>query len=161
MKNIYSLELEKYIKKYKVIPRKIKSNERLKLYHKYWLPYYDGPCKVLDIFNIGPVEYYFIRFSNRYTAINSYPIKEGYELFNDYDNLYSKNIINDNNSYTGAEIKYWFTINKTNITKNAYKNYYTYLDPSSNKLLSDNKYYKVLHDNTYKQKYIIMTDKIL
>ena len=54
-KQIYPSKLELEIRKNKYIPRQINKRERLKLYHKYYLPDY-GIIKVEDIELIEQVE---------------------------------------------------------------------------------------------------------
>ena len=49
-------------------------------------------------------------------AVLSYPVKDIlYELVPDHNNIKNRYIINDDEWYTGAELKYWFFINKINI----------------------------------------------
>ena len=63
-KHIYSEALEEEIINTKYIPRKFKENEKLKLYHKYWIPEFGGTIKVHEIEYINGIPYYFIK-SNR------------------------------------------------------------------------------------------------
>ena len=61
---IYPPKLEEYIRKNKYIPRKVRDNEHLKLYHRYWLEDYNEVVKVDDIFITRYVEYYSIRYKS-------------------------------------------------------------------------------------------------
>ena len=144
--NIYPEHLEQIILKTKYIPRKIKNKERLKIYHKYWIPELKGLIKVIDIFYIGDIEYYVILYNKSLTCCLSYPIeyKDSYELLHNHDNIEKQNIINSNKPYTGAEIKYWLVYNKNTF------NYIKY-----SKYLIDEKY---LLDN---HKYLITDNKII
>ena len=66
-----------------------------------------------------------------------------YELVPLYNyNLLHTHIINSNEWYTGAEIKYWFVINGNQLD-NAYKEFYKYFSANSKVRLFDSKKYLV------------------
>ena len=49
--NLYaSISLENFVLHNKLVPRRLKDNERLKLYHRYWIEEY-GSVKITDIVN--------------------------------------------------------------------------------------------------------------
>lgn len=158
--NIYPLKLQEYIKENKVIPRKIRKNEHLKIFHKYWLGDYNCVVKINDIFTVKGVEYYIIKFGNFYACID-HPInyKYCYEILHNKDNIENINIINSDKCFTGAEIKYWFLINNIDFNDDLYYGFWSFLNPNSNNLLVDNKYYKVLYDNSKRKKCQITIDK--
>ena len=65
-RDIYPPKLEEYIRKNKFIPRKIRKNEHLKMYHRYWLEDYNDIVKVEDIFFTSGVEYYSVKYNSKY-----------------------------------------------------------------------------------------------
>lgn len=115
--NIYNKELEEVIFEYGYIPRAFKPKERLKIYHKYWIPAFKGMVKVIDVLFIEDTEYYIFKYDNlKLDCCLSYPVYyEGiYELLHNYGELENENIINSGISYTGAEIRYWVVKNHIN-----------------------------------------------
>ena len=83
-------------------------------------------------------------------AIISYPVSDVlYELTPDYKDIKNKEIINDNEYYTGAEIKYWFFANNINLDK-----YYTdlrhYIELDGKCKLNDYELYKIIYSMRYK-----------
>lgn len=161
-KYIYPEDLENEILNSNFIPRLIKPDERLKLYHKYYIPSLNGFVKVQYIENINGVEYYFLKCKNKLSACTSYPLyKENiYEFLFNNGKLDGKDIINSNISYTGAEIKYWFIKNKIDLNSSKYYGYWSYLNPESDSVLMDYKYYKVYYNPNRRQKCQIILDKI-
>lgn len=67
-----------------------------------------------------------------------------YMLIKDKNNIASQYIINNNKSYTGAEIVYWFFINNINASMTKYKGFWKYIDKYSRYRINDyNKYFLV------------------
>lgn len=159
--HIYDERLEKEIINTKYIPRKIKSNEKLKIHHKYWINEYNGTVKVSDIDYIAGTEYYTIKFDKNMSACFSYPVyfSEIYELLHNNENIENQDIINSKLSYSGAEIKFWFIVNKIDLSNPDYKGFIPFLIPSSKNVVSDNKYYFVKHDESKSQKFKIVLDR--
>lgn len=145
---IYPKELEKIVQETKLIPRKIYYEEKLKLYHKYFIPIYGSEViKVENISTIYETEYYFIRYGNKMNGCLSYPIyRNSYELLHNDNNIGDSEIINSNIAYSGAEIKFWFFINNIDFDKEEYKGFYSYIDPKNIKSIYDNKYYLVKYN---------------
>ena len=161
---IYPKPLVNIINQHGYIPRKLKDNEKLKVGHRYWLPYYNGIIKISDISNIESTSYYFLTFDNKFNAAIPFPleVRGGFELLYNFDHIDKKNIINDNNSYTGAEIKFWFIKNNINLFKGKYAGFWSYLDPRGNNTLIDNKKYYIKYDpnsGNGKQRHSISLDK--
>lgn len=149
MKQFYPDELLEQIKKFNYIPRKINKNEHLKLYHRYWIPELGGVIKVKEIWKENGTEYYIIKYKNDLFICFSYPLDdyfESYELLHDYSNIYKENIVNNEKSYTGAEIKYWFALNHDK----KYDKFGKFLDSRSKHCLSDKLKYKVTIDKNNK-----------
>ena len=147
MKHIFPEELTKEILKYNYIPRKINKNEHLKLYHRYWIPELGGVIKVKDIWKDNGVEYYIIKYKNDLSICFSYPLDdyfESYELLHDYNDIAKKDIINSEEDFSGAEIKYWFTVHNSR----QYGKFQKFLSGKS--AIQDNKRYKVIIDKNNK-----------
>lgn len=160
-KHIYSEALEEEIINTHYIPRKFRPNEKLKLYHKYWIPEFGGTIKVHEIEYISGVPYYFIKFSKNMSANITYPVmySEMYELLHNYDNIEKENIINSSKSYSGAEIKFWFIVNKIDFDDPIYRGFWSFLDDTSMSVVADNKYYFVKYNPNLRQKFKISVDK--
>ena len=160
-KHIYSEALEEEIINSLYIPRKFKSNEKLKLYHKYWIPEFEGTIKVHEIEYINGIPYYFIKFGKNMCANITYPISYSnmYELLHNYDNIENENIINSSKSYSGAEIKFWFIVNTIDFDNPLYKGFWSFLDDTSMSVVADNKYYFVKYNPNLRQKFKISLDK--
>jgi hypothetical protein len=156
MKRIYPVELLNAVKQFNYIPRKLSKNEHLKLYHRYWIPDMGGIIKVKDIWREEKTEYYIVKYKGDLSICFPYPLNEysgAYELLHDYDNIFKKEIINDNNFYTGAEIKYWFVVNSSK----SHEKFGKYLTMNSKLSIQDNKKYKVIINS--QNKYCIEMEK--
>ena len=114
-RSIYPPKLEEYIRKNKYIPRKVRDNEHLKLYHRYWLEDYNEVVKVDDIFTVRCVEHYSIRCKSMVSCIPAPVPKYTYELLHNKEHIEKVDLINSEKSYTGAEIKYWFLMNNIDL----------------------------------------------
>lgn len=159
--HIYPEKLEQYIRSSKLVPRKIRDAEHLKLFHRYWISSFNDIIKVEDIFVTGGSEYYTIRYNPRMYACISYPLLSDscYELLHNKENIENNKLINGNISYTGAEIKYWFILNNIDFDNNKFSGFWSFLNPDSDNLLIDNKYYFVSYDKRRKQKCQVILDK--
>ncbi len=159
-RSIYPPKLEGYVKSSRYIPRKIRENEHLKMYHRYWLEDYNEVAKVDDIFIENHTEYYSIKYNSMYGCISN-PVSVGtYELLHNRDEIEKLNIINNSKSYTGAEIKYWFLINNIDISANSqYAGFWSFLCQNSNNILIDNKYYFVSYNKNRRQKCQMILDR--
>lgn len=160
-KHIYSEALEEEVINTRYIPRKFRENEKLKLYHKYWVPEFGGTIKVHEIEYINGVPYYFIKFARNMSANITYPCNytDMYELLHNYDNIEKENIINSSKSYSGAEIKFWFIVNKIDFDDPQYRGFWSFLDDTSMSVVADNKYYFVKYNPNLRQRFKISLDK--
>ena len=159
-RSIYPPKLEEYIRKNKYIPRKVRDNEHLKLYHRYWLEDYNEVVKVDDIFITRYVEYYSIRCKSMVSCIPAPVPKYTYELLHNKERIEKIDLINSGKSYTGAEIKYWFLMNNIDLEFGSqYAGFWSFLNPCSKTLLIDNKFYYVSYNVERKQKCQIILDK--
>ena len=159
-RSIYPPKLEEYIRKNKYIPRKVRDNEHLKLYHRYWLEDYNEVVKVDDIFIVRCVEYYSIRCKSMVSCIPAPVPKYTYELLHNKEHIEKVDLINSEKSYTGAEIKYWFLMNNIDLEFGSqYAGFWSFLNPCSKTLLIDNKFYYVSYNIERKQKCQVILDK--
>ena len=159
-RSIYPPKLEEYIRKNKYIPRKVRDNEHLKLYHRYWLEDYNEVVKVDDIFIVRCVEYYSIRCKSMVSCISAPVPKYTYELLHNKEGIEKVDLINSEKSYTGAEIKYWFLMNNIDLESGSqYAGFWSFLNPCSKNLLIDNKFYYVSYNTERRQKCQVILDK--
>lgn len=159
-RSIYPPKLEEYIRKNKYIPRKVRDNEHLKLYHRYWLEDYNDVVKVDDIFITRSVEYYSIRCKSMAGCIPAPVPNYTYELLHNKGRIEKVDLINSKKSYTGAEIKYWFLMNNIDLEFGSqYAGFWSFLNPCSKNLLIDNKFYYVSFNIKRRQKCQIILDK--
>lgn len=148
-KHIYTKNMELFLSKRNYIPRRIMQNEPLKLYKRYYCYFDDLYFKIDNIFYIGNQEYYSVKTQNLYysilTEVNNNYI---YEFMIDKNNIINtKEIINTNISYSGAEIRYWFFLNQDNIDENIFDRFYKFLDMNGKSVINDNKYYYLYFRN--------------
>lgn len=160
-KHIYSEALEEEVINTRYIPRKFRPNEKLKLYHKYWIPEFGGTVKVHEIEYIEGVPYYFIKFGRNMSANITYPVTFSgmYELLHNYDDIENQDIINSSKSFSGAEIKYWFICNKIDFEDSEYRGFWSFLDDNSMSVVADNKYYFIKYNPNLRQRFKISLDK--
>lgn len=154
MFQVYPERMLTNLKNVKYIPRDLEAGEHLRLYHKYWIPYFNQVYKLRYIEEIDGVEYYYLENRDG-TQLYTYPIGEAIKEFTyDRKDLNTCDVINDNRKYYGYEIKYWFHFRIHKI----YKNFGIYVDMNSQYCIADNKIYKVkavLENDVYKDCKII------
>lgn len=141
---IYPDKLESFLMRYpEYIPYKISNSEdHLLIYRRYWIDDMNEIIKILDVYEIDDIEYYFIKISTSFYGIKPYPVEGlSYELVPDKNNIKRKFIIGDNGYYTGAEIRFWFFTHGIELGK--YKSARKYLDTTSNYLIEDEEFYTV------------------
>ena len=84
-------------------------------------------------------------------AVLSYPVKDIlYELVPDRNNIKNRYIINDDEWYTGAELKYWFFVNKINIDRR-FPEYKQYIYPEGKCEVKDSGLYKVVYNDKFRK----------
>lgn len=144
---IYTDKMEEFLRKqnYTYLPRKIREQEHLKLYKKYYSTLSDTCFKVNQVYYTGGIEYYSVKeIGTLLFAEISYPYESEYlyELLTDRRNvIHLQNIINTNISYSGAEIKLWFLYQKDNNKLSKYSKFISFIDPNSKSVICDEKYY--------------------
>lgn len=145
-KFIFSKQLADIVLKNHYIPRRIKENEHLKQYHRYWSTYSQMICKVLEIYYVKNSEYYTVKMDSCLYGEITYPLPKDYvyELKIDYKNLDNLWIINNSKlSLSGAEIRYWFFIKNIDFNDPEYGEFWSYLNYNSKSSISDDKFYFV------------------
>lgn len=143
---IYPVKLAEFLQENNYIPRKIRYNEHLRMFRRYWIDYSDLFLKVDKIYNVAGDEYYSVRYRDNLYGEISYPLdhESTFELLLDKRGIKKlNNIINSPESFSGAEIKYWFFTHNINIKSDKYFGFLSYLDPNSKSLICDSKYYFV------------------
>jgi hypothetical protein len=91
-------------------------------------------------------------------GVISEPLEKGiYELYTS-SNIENECIINSSRDYTGAEIKYWFVLNRDKLSEEVYDSFYKYLiyDKYNNMEISDTEYYNIVR---YKNKSKILLSR--
>jgi hypothetical protein len=146
-KLLYPVGLCEFLRNNRYIPRRVKEQEHLKTHHKYYSIDMNRYFKVLDVYQIGNIEYYSIRYSNTMQAEISYPITdEIYELLTDFSCIKNKAIINCGEYYSGAEIRYWFFSNNIDLNEKDYYGFWGFLDSNSKSKIIDEKRYVIRTD---------------
>lgn len=170
-------KLEKQIRSKKIIPYRIFPNEDYKLNKWYYSFFYNTVFKVLELqYNDGKLEYaYTISDDGNSSMIcTDLDANEDYSISRDKRCIYKLDIINHDESFTGAEIIYWFFINNITIFNTKYAKFWKYVDRYSLNRISDRERYFIKGDlvdgryvncevikDTSKQEYNrIMKDKI-
>ena len=166
---IYCSDLEEYIKTMKrYIPRRLGRFDQLKVFHRYWLPDF-GEFKVKDIsYNNGTEYYYIVYDNNTKQAVLSYPVSnpsanitECFELLKNYDHIEDNCIINNMiESFTGAEIRFWFIINNIDFTDiENYSGFLPYLVYGNKKSIKDSLVYHCKRDKKENKFEFVRTEK--
>ncbi len=162
---IYSSDLIEYIKDTKkYIPRRLKNFEHLKVYHRYWLPEY-GEFKVRDTSYDSGIEYYYITYCNgNKQGVISYPIYnilECFELLKNVKHIEEDFVINNRlKSFTGAEIRFWFTLNNIDFADiENYSGFLPYLEYGRKESIKDSLMYQCKRNKQQNRFEFIPIDK--
>jgi len=148
---IYPEKLELFLSDYPdYIPYPYTKYDQLKLYRRYYTED-DQIIKILEIYDILDTTYYYMKINNSLQAVIPYPVNDiKYELIPLYnEELPNEKIINSDQWYTGAEIKYWFFINKIDLNSTKYSDLKPYLYINGNCELNDINMYKILYNRHY------------
>lgn len=154
MRHLYPEKLEEIISNNPShIPYIVSAETKnLKLFRKYFSVDRNTIFKVWQMYEAGKYKYYSVKYPDHLFGEITFPTGRLFELFSDSNNIKNiKSIINTKISYTGAEIRYWFFINKKLGRK--YKGFIPFIDPNSKSCIMDNKYYFIY------SKYNPKTDK--
>ena len=162
---IYQKDLADFIRcSKKYIPRKLKSFEHLRAYHRYWLPEF-GPFKVRDTSYDSGIEFFYISYCNdTKQAVLSYPIYnigECYELLKNHSHIEKDSVINNRiKTFTGAEIRFWFICNNIDLTDiDNYSGFLPYLEYGKRDSLKDSLVYQCKRNKKQNRFEFILIEK--
>jgi hypothetical protein len=128
-----------------LIPKQLTKNDRLKIYHKYFFQSSQLLFKCTNTITVFGTEYYFLENDDKQLVI-PYPVDQlGYGFILDKFNVNGKeDIVNDNCSYKGYQLKWWFYKHRNMMFKNFYEQLFA---------IDDNKLYTLqakLEKDVYK-----------
>lgn len=140
--------IETKIKIRHIIPYKTNRSTKYECSRVYYNAYWNMSFQVLSVKydkdnNLDEAE---VRWDDGCYGIICTDISPGedYILVKDYKKAYQKkNIINTDDTYTGAEIIYWFYLQGASILDNKYKGFWEYIDYFSKNRIQDNNQYRV------------------
>ena len=138
--------LEKQIRQKKIIPYMVFPNEKFKTNKWYYSFYYNNVFKVLEhsYARNGLLEYAYIMTDDGNYSVISTDIcsTEDYSISRDRRSIYKLDIVNHPESFTGAEIVYWFFMNDIDSFNIKYQEFWKYVDRYSADRISDiDRYY--------------------
>lgn len=126
------------------IPYRVDRSVRYKSNKMYYCDYWGQFFKVIsaryDKYNIL-IDAYIRWDDGNYGLICTNLDIEDYLVEKDTTDLYKVNIINNKNSYTGAEIVYWFFMNNISQIDKKYSGFWKFVDRSSSLKILDNTRY--------------------
>ena len=133
--------LEKQIRSKKIIPYMIYPNEKYRMNKWYYSFYYNIIYKVLEYHynEDGSLDNAYIMSDDNnysYTTTELCP-DEDFSVSRDRRGIYKMDIINNPESFTGAEIIYWFFINNIDGFNKKYRGFWKYVDRYSLDRVSD------------------------
>lgn len=156
---IYKQEVSNCFKSSLFLPRELAQKEKLQIYHKYWVPYFNQVFKLNYIDTYHNITYYFLE-NKEGTQVYTYPITdEFYEFMIDRNNLNTVNLINSDKPYYGYEIRNWFYRHRM---ESKYQYYARFVCYKSKHCINDNKLYKIsgtLEHDVYKDCKIVSIRK--
>lgn len=123
--------LEKQIKTKKIIPYMVYPNEGYKKGKWYYSLFFNTIFKVLEAnYSNGELEsaYTVSDDGNKSVICTDLDFQEDYSISRDRRGIYKMDIINYPESFTGAEIVYWFFINNITSFDKKYENFWKYVD---------------------------------
>lgn len=141
MKNTISYNecLEELIKEKKLIAYELSPNDKLIKNKWYFDSYYQKLIKVINVeYTHGILDHAETKSIEGYKSYITTPLGiNDYYIEFDREFLYKKKIININQSFTGAEIRYWFFMNNIDCFNKKYRNFWQYVDTYSSNRLND------------------------
>lgn len=139
-------KLDQYVEERHIIPYSLSPKDRFEKNNYYFIDFNGKIIKVLFVkyYRSGELEGLEVKYNNNMHSYICTDIDPGYDylLKKDYNDLFKKDIINDGLIHTGAEIKYWFFMNKISCFDKKYRGFWKLVDPYSPRCISDyNKYF--------------------
>lgn len=138
--------LDHAIKVRHYIPYHIKENEKYRENKNYFNYYWNMCFKVVEAHykSNNELEYIYVKCRDHtYHVISSDLYYQDYLLIKDIKKIYEEDIINSTKIYTGAEIIYWFYINKIDLEDKKFCGFSKFVSSKSNFRLSDENKYKI------------------
>lgn len=139
----YSLDgrLENHIKYKKIIPYRLFPNERYIKDRWYYSYYYNNIFKIEEVrYNRnGSIDHAYIKTDDENFAYISTDIDADYDyaIYRDRRGICNMDIINNPESFTGAEIVYWFFMNNIDSTNLKYQEFWKFVDRYSLDRIND------------------------
>ena len=151
-------KLEDLIRKKHLIPYALTARDRYEKGKYYYSEFQGLSFRILFVkyYENGELEGAEIKYENGMQAYMCTDIDPGYDyrLEKDFDGLWQKDdIVNDNNMYTGAEIKYWFFMKGITCFNKKYKEFWPMIDTYSLYQISDKNSYILTANNTHSGRY--------
>jgi hypothetical protein len=141
--------MDKRIRSNHLIPYRVIRETKYEKKCYYYSNYWDSIFKVLsvDYSKSGELISAYIHYENGYYGLLCTELDvNDYKLVKDINNLDKINIINSGVPYYGAEIVYWFFINKIMALDPVYRGFWKFIDNNSRHRISDNTKYYITGD---------------
>lgn len=141
--------LNEKIRKNHYIPYRIlTSDTKYEVNKRYFNAYWGSTFKVISVTynDHGILEDCYIRWDDgNYGLIcTDLDIAADLKLEYDYSKIYETDIINSGRDFSGAEIIYWFFMNKINCFNTKYNGFWKFVDNYSDYRISDYSRYKII-----------------
>jgi len=136
--------LEKHVRSKKVIPYIVYPTDVYKKNKWYFSLFYNMIFKILDLeYKNGQLESaYIVSDNSNYCFIcTDLDSNEDYSISRDRRSIYKMDIINNEESFTGAEIVYWFFMNDIDIFNEKYSGFWKFVDRYSKDRVIDRQRY--------------------
>lgn len=157
-------KFENFLKNNNFIPYRVSPRIQYENRKYYYSDYWGNIFQVLNVtYENNLLSNAYIKWEDgNYGLICTDLDFRDYKLVKDKKNICNKDIINDNEYYTGAEIIFWFFKHNINCFNQKYKGFWKYIDSSSAHRLADNTKYKlsaILKNDIYTNCMIIKKSK--
>jgi hypothetical protein len=140
-------KIDNEFKKYHLIPYRVIRETRYERKGYYYSEYWGSIFKVISVDydnETGELQGAYIRYENGYCGMLCTELDiNDYRLIKDTKSLHNTNIINSGEPYSGAEIVYWFFINKITGLNPIYRGFWKFVDINSAHRISDTANYIV------------------
>ena len=173
--DIYDInnKIDMFIKKRHMIPYAIESTDtKLQINKHYYIGFHRMMMTVKNVEYLenGSLDWCYVKWSDGFYGnfCSDLDLYADYIMEYDEDGIYKEvDIVNKDNIYTGAEIKYWFYINDITILNPRYAEFMKYFDPKSPCKINPYLKYRITADVDEKGNYTnckiikIITNKII
>ena len=138
--------LEREINRKHIIPYRVNRYIKYEVNKWYYSSYWRQCFRVLSVkYNSnGILEDAYIQWDDyNYGLICTDLCDQDYKMEKDFYDIYNKDIINSDKSYTGAQIVYWFYMNNIDCFNRKYRGFWKFIDNTSKHRLNDFSRYKL------------------